>query len=189
MRRTAATLVILAVAFLGAQRLSAALAGPRQIHARPISSAGRTPTRPAVATAATEPDAPSPNTQARAGFPSLILAASDDRAGVARRWVAAMWTRQPGDPPFAWLERVANITTPGLAAHLHVAIPTPDDAQVVSSGVQIDGVYPDALDPNTLTVTCVAHLITTTGPLDEPCAITLTLTRGPEGRLLVAAVI
>ena len=99
-----------------------------------------------------------------------------------------MWTRAPGQGPFVWLTRVADITTPGLAAQLRTALPTPEDARVVSSGVEIDGAYPDALDPDTVTVTCVAHLVTTTGPLPEPCATTVTLTPGPDGSLVVAAV-
>jgi len=99
-----------------------------------------------------------------------------------------MWTRAPGDSPFAWLDRVADITTAALVARLREARPTPEDARIVASGVEIDGAYPDARDPDTITVTCVAHLITTSGRRDQPCATTVTLTPGPGGTLLVSGV-
>ena len=99
-----------------------------------------------------------------------------------------MWTRQAGDSAFAWLERVADITAPGLAAQLRTALTRPTDRSVVSATVDVDGVYPDAVDHDTLTVTCVAHVTTLSGTNDEPCATTVTVTPGPGGRLLVSAV-
>lgn len=99
-----------------------------------------------------------------------------------------MWTRRPGDRPFSWLDRVADITAPGLAAQLRTARPTLADARVVSATVDIVGAYPDALDPATVTVTCVAHLATTAARHDEPCATTVTVTGDEDGRLVVSAV-
>jgi hypothetical protein len=99
-----------------------------------------------------------------------------------------MWTRQPGDPPYRWLDRVADITDPGLAAELRTARTTVDDAQTLSATVEVDGAYPDALNPSTITVTCLAHLATTTGRRDQACASTVTVTATPGGRLVVSAV-
>ena len=99
-----------------------------------------------------------------------------------------MWTRAPGTTTFAWLDRVADITTAGLAARLREARPTAEDTGIVASDVEIDGAYADAADPDTITVTCVAHLITTSGRRDQPCATTVTLTPEPDGTLLVSGV-
>jgi len=97
-----------------------------------------------------------------------------------------MWTRPPGAAPFAWLRGVADITSPDLLARLATARPTAADQG--SSTVTIDGTYSDALDPAVVTVTCVAHLRTAGGARDEPCATTVTVTGGPGGRLIVAAI-
>jgi hypothetical protein len=99
-----------------------------------------------------------------------------------------MWTRRAGDPPFAWLDQVADITAAGLAAQLRTALTTPIDRRVVTATVDVDGVYADALDSNTLTVTCIAHLTTLSGTSDEPCATTVTVTAEPGGQFLVSAV-
>jgi hypothetical protein len=99
-----------------------------------------------------------------------------------------MWTRQPGDQVFTWLDRVADITAPSLAAQLRTARPTLADAQVVSATVDIAGAYLDALDPSTVTVTCVAHLSTTAGHRDQPCATTVTVSPDSGGHLVVSAV-
>jgi hypothetical protein len=99
----------------------------------------------------------------------------------AARWVTALWTRAPGGGPFDWLTTVADITAPDLAAQLRNARPTLDDQLTVSVTVDIDGVYPSAADPGTVTVTCVAHRRMTTGSLDQPCATTLTVRPGPGG--------
>jgi hypothetical protein len=76
---------------------------------------------------------------------------------------------------------VADITAPDLAAQLRSARPTLDDQLTVSVTVDIDGVYPSAVDPGTVTVTCVAHRAMTTGRLDQPCATTVTVRPGPGG--------
>lgn len=99
-----------------------------------------------------------------------------------------MWTRRTGDLAFAWLDRVADITAPSLAAELRTARPTLTDAQLVSASVDIAGAYPDALDPAKATVTCVAHLATTAGRRDQPCATTVTVSPDSGGHLVVSAV-
>ena len=99
-----------------------------------------------------------------------------------------MWTRRPGDLAFTWLDRVADITAPGLAAQLRTARPTVADTQVDSATVDIVGAYLDAFDPATVTVTCVAHFATTAGHRDQPCATTVTVRPDSEGHLLVSAV-
>ncbi|MDP9389091.1 MAG: hypothetical protein M3Q48_14530 [Actinomycetota bacterium] len=109
-------------------------------------------------------------------------------ASIARRWVAAMWTRAPGDAPFAWLDGVADITAPDLDAELRTARPWLDDGEVISSTVDVTGVYPDARDQATLTVTCIAHRVTAAGGRDEPCATTVTIALAADGRLFVVAV-
>jgi hypothetical protein len=107
---------------------------------------------------------------------------------VAERWVDAMWTRRPGDLAFAWLDRVADITAPSLAAQLRTARPTLADARVVSASVDIAGAYLDPLDPARVTVTCVAYLATTAGRSDQPCATTVTVSPDAGGHLVVSAV-
>jgi hypothetical protein len=99
-----------------------------------------------------------------------------------------MWTRRPGDLAFAWLDRVADITAPSLAAGLRTARQTLADAQVVSASVDIAGAYLDALNPAKVTVTCVAHLATTAGRRDQACATTVTVAPDAGGRLVVSAV-
>ncbi|HVF74825.1 MAG TPA: hypothetical protein VM938_07235 [Acidimicrobiales bacterium] len=108
-------------------------------------------------------------------------------ATVARRWVTAMWTRQPGDGPFDWLDRVAEITDPDLEAELRSARPWIGDATATAT-VEVGGVYPDAPDPATLTVTCVVHRVTAGGRHDEACVATVTVAPSPDGRLVVVAV-
>jgi hypothetical protein len=107
---------------------------------------------------------------------------------IARKWVAALWTRRPGDSPFAWLAAVADITTPDLLAQLRTGRPTITDQQTITTTVDIDGVYTDAVDPWTATVTCVAHRRTAMGLVDQPCATTVTITVAPDGRLTVSGV-
>jgi len=184
--RTAAVITVVAVTVLGAERAraGAAFLAPRHPHAPPV------PGRAGPPSGRAGPELPTPEVDL---WSSPALAPSFPTAGagsseVAQRWVAAMWTRASGEGPFGWLAQVADITSPGLAAQLRTALPTQEDARLLSSSVEIDGVYPDALDPYTVTVTCVAHLITTTGPLPAPCATTVTLTPGPLGNLVVAAV-
>lgn len=109
-------------------------------------------------------------------------------ASVARRWVKAMWTRPPGDPAMAWLDRVADITAADLDAELRTARPWLDHGDVISSTADIVGVYPDALDRATLTVTCVAHHLTPVGWRDAQCATTVTVAPAAGGRLVVVAV-
>lgn len=109
-------------------------------------------------------------------------------ASIARRWVTAMWTRPPADAPLAWLDRVADITAPDLEAELRTARPWLGDGDVISSTVDVAGVYPDAGDRATLTVTCVAHQVTALGGRDEPCATTVTIASAADGRLLVVEV-
>jgi hypothetical protein len=111
-----------------------------------------------------------------------------DPAATARRFVAAMWTRVPGSPPLGWLDSVAEITDPSLAAQLRVAPPTLASAATLSSRVEIDGTYPDARDPLRITVTCVAHVLTASGTRIVPCADAVTLQRGPDAHLLVTGV-
>ena len=95
----------------------------------------------------------------------------------------------PGRPrAFDWLNQVASITAPGLLAQLHTALPTVADQLTVSVSVAIDGVYPSAVDPDTVTVTCDAHITTTTGPLDQPCATTVTVAAGADGEAVVTDV-
>ncbi len=102
---------------------------------------------------------------------------SEDVVATAERFVMAMWTRAPGEPTLGWLDTVADITDPALAAELRASRPTLGESTTVSSSVEIDGAYPDALDPLRVTVTCVAHLVTTAGRSDEPCAGTATQSR------------
>ena len=140
-------------------------------------------TRPAPVIASSVAPTPAPPT-ATGPDPASVA----DRGAVveiAGRWVEAMWTRTPGAAPFAWLRAVADITSPDLLARLGSARPTADDQQ--SSTVTIDGIYPDALDPAVVTVTCVAHIHTSRGSYDEPCATTVTVTAGADGRPVVAA--
>jgi hypothetical protein len=125
--------------------------------------------------------------------PSLVVApagrpASQDADATARRFVAAMWTRASGAPPLDWLDRVADVTDPALAAELRASPPTLADTATLSSSVEIDGAYPDAGDPLRVTVTCVAHLATRSGPRDVACADTVTLRRGSDGHLRVTGV-
>jgi hypothetical protein len=98
-----------------------------------------------------------------------------------------MWTHHPGDTPLSWLDRVGDLTAPELIAELRTARPTVTDAAVASTSVELDGAYPDALDPATITVTGVAHLLTTAGPVVEPFATTVTVTTEHGGRLVVSA--
>jgi hypothetical protein len=186
-RRTAAVLLAIAVVVVGVDRLDTG---------GPSSRAPLAGSTPAVAPASLSPLVPNatqlPATTvpgARALAAVRVPGAEDDEVGVARRWVGAMWTRLPGDPPFAWLDRVADITAAGLTAQLRTALPTPIDGQVVSATVDVGGVYPDAVDPNTVTVTCVAHLIAVTGRIDEPCATTVVVTPVPGGGFVVSAVL
>ena len=99
-----------------------------------------------------------------------------------------MWTRPAGRGPFDWLAEVAAITSPNLLAELRNARVTLDDQLTVAVTVDIDGVYPDALDPDTVTVTCIAHRRTTIGAVDQPCATTVTVQPGPDGHPFVTAV-
>jgi hypothetical protein len=115
-----------------------------------------------------------------AGPVVAVLSAAQIRA-TATRWVTALWTRPPGQGPFDWLNAVADITAPDLAAQLRTAQPTLDAQLTLSVTVDIDGVYPSAVDPGTVTVTCVAHRRMTTGPIDQPCATTVTVRPGPGG--------
>jgi hypothetical protein len=98
-----------------------------------------------------------------------------------------MWTHRPGDTPLSWLDPVVDLTAPELIAELRTARPTVTDAAVASTSVEIDGAYPDALDPATITVTGVAHLLTTAGPVVEPFATTVTVTTDHGGSLVVSA--
>jgi hypothetical protein len=179
-RRAAAAILVLAVAVLSVTRLRAAAAHPRPPGGRAPSAGTGGLVAPAAASIAPTLFGAG---VAAPGTPS----ARADAAAVARRWVSAMWTRPPGASPFAWLDQVADITTVGLVARLRSALPAPVDPGVVSSRVDIDAAYPSAVDPDVVTVTCVAHLATTTGLRDEPCATTVTVTPAPGGRLLVSA--
>ena len=168
MRRVTLALLAVSTAVIGVARLRAPTA------ARPAPAAAATVTPRALPV----PDTPLPSP-----------ADGIDRAAVrmvARRWVEQMWTRPPGAAPFAWLGGVADITSPNLLARLATARPTAADEE--SSTVTIDGTYSDALDPNVVTVTCVAHLLGPGGAHDEPCATTVTVTSGPGGSLIVGAV-
>ncbi|MDP9402660.1 MAG: hypothetical protein M3P85_04860 [Actinomycetota bacterium] len=174
MRRIAAVALGAVVGLLGADRLRA---GDERL--------------------AVEPSMAPPSTVPAGGqtFGSPLPGSSTDRvvddgalASIARRWVTAMWTRPPGDAPLAWLDRVADITAPDLDAELRTARPWLGDGEVISSTVEVAGVYPDARDRARLTVTCVAHHVTTAGGRDEPCATTVTIASGARGRLLVVEV-
>lgn len=114
-------------------------------------------------------------------------AGDDTPAAVARRWVTAMWSRQPGDGPFDWLDRVGEITDPDLEAELRSARPWAGD-DVATATVEVGGVYPDARNPATLTVTCVVHRVTADGAHEEACVATVTVAPSTDGRLVVVAV-
>jgi hypothetical protein len=122
------------------------------------------------------------------GAPAAAHLTPDQIRSTATRWVTALWSRAPGQRPFDWLNAVADITSPDLAAELRSARATLDDQLTISATVDINAVYPSAVDPDTVTVTCVAHRRTTTGPLDQPCATTVTVAPGPGGRPMVTAV-
>lgn len=161
------------VGALGAQRLTAADRGP---------------VRPSTTTASSLPDG-------GRVVGSRLPGSSRDRVvdaaalgSVAKRWVTAMWTRPPGDPPFAWLDRVADITAPDLDAELRTARPWLDDGDVIASSVDVVGVYPDGRDRATLTVTCIAHRVTEAGEREEPCVTTVRINSAADGRLVVVAV-
>jgi hypothetical protein len=119
--------------------------------------------------------------------PRSILTAEQVRS-VATAWVSAMWTRPAGRGPFDWLAEVATITSPDLLAELRNARVTLDDQLTVAVTVDIDGIYPDALDPDTVTVTCVAHRRSIVGAVDQPCATTVTVQPGPDDHPIVTAV-
>jgi hypothetical protein len=119
---------------------------------------------------------------------SVAAVSHNQIVAIARRWVAAVWTRRPGDSPFAWLAAVADITAPDLLAQLRTGRPTFTDEQTIATTVDIDGVYSDAVDPQTATVTCVAHRRTAIGLVDQPCATTVTISVAPDGRLTVSGV-
>lgn len=172
MRRIAAVALAGVVGLLGAQRLT--------------SEDNRPSVEPPTATPSSVPEA-RPVGRSLPGS-SAHGAAEEALASVARRWVTAMWTRPPGEAPFAWLDRVADITAPDLDAELRTARPWLAEGDVISSTVDIAGVYPDARDPATLTVTCFAHRLTTAGVGSEPCATTVTMASAADGRLVVVAV-
>jgi len=143
-------------------------------------------TLPAAATAPPPPVAPAAPSPL-AALPAAVPTAAQVRA-TATAWVTAMWTRRPGQGPFDWLAQVAPITDPGLLAQLHTALPTAADQQTLSVTVVIDGVYPSAVDPATVTVTCDAHIVTTGGDVDQPCATTVTVAENADGQPVVTQV-
>lgn len=174
MRRITAVVLAGLVGLLGAHRLTA--------------RDGRLPLEPPDVARSSLPDSVRPFGAALPG-PSAARVVDDAAlASIGRRWVTAMWTRAPGDPPFAWLDGVADITAPDLDAELRTARPWLDDGEIVSSTVDVTGVYPDARDQATLTVTCIAHRFTAAGGWDEPCATTVTIASAADGRLFVVAV-
>ncbi|MDP9387042.1 MAG: hypothetical protein M3Q48_03750 [Actinomycetota bacterium] len=173
MRRIAAVALAGFVGLHGAQRLTA--------------KGNRPPVERSTSAASLVPEAgpfgrwfPTPSAQGTVDEAAL--------ASIARRWVTAMWTRPPADAAFAWLDRVADITAPDLDAELRTARPWLAEGDVISSTVEVAGVYPDARDPATLTVTCVAHRLTTASVRSESCATTVTLASAADGRLVVVAV-
>jgi hypothetical protein len=174
--------LVVALTFFGAQRLRSA--GPH-LTGRRASSPPRSATPPRSPSV---PPTPSGHAAPAVNPPRASASPEEAATALAARWVDAVWTRRPGDTPFSWLERVADITAPGLVAQLRTARPTLTDAQVRSASVDVDGAYPDALDPHTITVTCVAHLVTTAGPVELPCATTVTVIADPDGRLVVSGV-
>ncbi|MDQ6616581.1 MAG: hypothetical protein M3083_18020, partial [Actinomycetota bacterium] len=131
--------------------------------------------------------APGPPTAPATQPPPPPLTADQIRS-TAARWVAAMWSRPAGRGPFAWLDQVADITSPDLLAELRSARATLDDQLTLSVTVDIDGVYPSAVDPATVTVTCVAHRRVAAGVVDQPCATTVTVGAAPDGHPTVTAV-
>ena len=167
MRRVTLALLAVSTAIIGVGRLR----GPTTVRPGPAAEAVKPPAHRVPNTR--------PADQAIGVDPAAVRV-------VARRWVEQMWTRPPGAAPFAWLRGVADITSPDLLARLATAQPTAADQE--SSTVTIDGTYSDALDPNVVTVTCIAHLLSPGGAHDEPCASTVTVTGGPGGRLIVATV-
>ena len=153
-----------------------------------LAAADRGPVGPSTATTTSLPDG-------GRGVGSRLPGSSPDHVvyaaalgSVAKRWVTALWTRPPGDPPFAWLDRVADITAPDLDAELRTARQWLDGGDVIASSVDVIGVYPDAGDRATLTVTCIAHRVTEVGAREEACATTVTVAAAADGRLVVAAV-
>ncbi|MDQ1429171.1 MAG: hypothetical protein QOK39_2647, partial [Acidimicrobiaceae bacterium] len=90
--------------------------------------------------------------------------------------------------PFEWLDQVTGITSPDLLTELRTARATAEDQLTIAVTVDIDGVYPSAVDPATVTVTCVAHRSSATGILDEPCATTVTVAAARDGHPFVTAV-
>jgi hypothetical protein len=109
-------------------------------------------------------------------------------APVAARWVAAMWSRQPGESALGWLDRVGDITDPLLEASLRTARPVLLDAENDSTVVEVLGVYPDALDAMRFTVTCIAHRTRRGVVTQHPCSATVSLSVANDGRVLVTAV-
>jgi hypothetical protein len=138
--------------------------------AAPVVRPGPTPTPPPTP----EPAAPT-------------LTAEQIRV-TAARWVTALWSRPAGRGPFDWLNQVASITSPDLVTQLRSARATLDDQLTLSATVDIDGVYPSAVDPATVTVTCVAHRRSAAGVVDHPCATTVTVQPGRDGQPTVTAV-
>ena len=174
MRRIAALALAVAVVLLGAQRL--AVGGAR----RALPATTPAPTPAPAGRGLVFADTAAASSQLK---PDVNEA---DVAVLARRWVTALWTRAPGEAPFGWLDRVADITAPALLAELRSARPWRADPTLASTA-EVDGVYPDAVDPATVTVTCVAHLTTAAGRSALPCAVTVTVARSADGRLVVAA--
>lgn len=82
---------------------------------------------------------------------------------------------------------MAAITSLDLMAELRTARATLNDQLTLSQSVDIDGVYPDAINPDTVTVTCVAHLQTAAGETDQPCATTVTVAADADGQPVVTA--
>lgn len=129
---------------------------------------------------------PGPATVGPAGAAPRLNAAQI--RATASTWVAAMWARRPGQGPFAWLDEVAAITSPDLLAELRTALPTLEDQLTIAVTVDIDGVYPSALDPGTVTVTCQTHVRTAAGVVDQACATTVTVEPGADGQPTVTEV-
>jgi hypothetical protein len=176
MKRTAPIALAIVLGLIGANRLVA----------------GRDPVVNGVTATvvATSPVGPHRDPVSGEWLPSVPgpTAIDAELTAVASRWVVALWSRQPGEAPFGWLDRVADITAPELDAELRSARSTLSDRAITSATVDVYGVYPDAQDSSTLTVVCVAHRITAAGRHDEPCTTTVTIAPAPSGRLVVVAV-